>query len=230
MRLSLGLGLGGAGSGSLARKLLAGENEGMAISFRDGSMVVRDLTTAVNNYNGPYSAKVTITGSLPPSPDGASFNGSNYASIANTLIPFSATVGTVIFSALAEGAHAATRVLMQIDDGTGNERFRIVRATNEAITCFVIDGNTVLASINAGPVADGSLFKVAFAWELNNVAASVNGAAAVADASATMPTVTTFQIGRSPVGEQWGSRISSAVYSPRRMTNAELVAKSAYSP
>ena len=88
-------GRGGGEGVSIAEALAGTATNVMAISFVDGSMVIRDTTTPANDYNGPYSSKLTINGSLPINPAGALFSDTNNATIATSAFCFSATEGSL---------------------------------------------------------------------------------------------------------------------------------------
>lgn len=50
-------------AGSIASSLLDGEASGLAVSFIDGSMIIRDTGTPANNYSGAPSGKLTLSNS-----------------------------------------------------------------------------------------------------------------------------------------------------------------------
>lgn len=137
-----------------------------------------------------------------------------------TAIPFSATLGTIYLKGRTPKA-AAAAVLASLDDGTANERIRITY-TGTNIVIVITDGGSGVASIDLGAVAVDTAYQVTLAWAANDVAASLDGAAIVADTSVTLPTVTTLRIGYSPAGEQGVTRFDKIVYVPRRVADADL--------
>lgn len=65
-----------------AETLAGPEANGVFIDFRDGTMLIRDTLTPANNYSGPISGKLAITGSLPATAGtGPTFNASNFAEL-----------------------------------------------------------------------------------------------------------------------------------------------------
>lgn len=139
---------------------------------------------------------------------------------------FSALVGILVLEAITVGG-SGTLVLAQFDDGTSNERIRIERNASNEIHCIVTDGGVAQCDLNLGVVANGTALKVAFAWKLNDFAASLNGAVVVTDVSGTLPTVTTLRVGSGVTGH-WGSTIKKLKHLPRERANdVELQAMAA---
>jgi len=76
----------------------------------------------------------------------------------------------------------------------------------------------------ANPAAN-TITKVGGAYKLNDIAASVNGGAVTVDTSATIPTVTTLGVGNSASSNYLNGHIRQITYIPRRLSNAELQAR-----
>lgn len=145
---------------------------------------------------------------------------------ATSSFPFSATAGILVVEArTAPGS--GTHVLAQIDDGTANERIRIVRNSSNEIHCIVTDGGSDVCDLNLGAVANSTSFKVAFSWAANDFAASLNGGAVQTDTGGTLPTVTTLRLG-SGNGNYWNSQLLKMRQLPRnRASDSELQAMAA---
>lgn len=142
---------------------------------------------------------------------------------ATSALPWSATLGTVFVSAnTASGS--GTQVIWQADDGSENNRFRIVRDSSNNLRFIVTTASSEVCNINLGTVANSTSFKVVVAWAANDFAATLNGGAVGTDASGALPTVTTVREGSSFTGEQWNSIIAKNEYLPRRMSNADMQA------
>ena len=69
--------------------------------------------------------------------------------------------------------------------------------------------------------------KFGFAYRVNDFAAAVNNSTPVADTSGAVPTVSQFNIGSLPAGNQINGRIRRIVFYPTRLTNAQLQALTA---
>jgi hypothetical protein len=110
---------------------------------------------------------------------------------------------------------------------------------NDLTTSNFIDGaryqTTLRALVNTGGVnqstlipgtAAGAVNKTALAYAANDIAMSANGAAALTDTSATIPTVTRLWLGDDGSGSPryLNGYLRRITYYPRRLSNAELQA------
>lgn len=139
---------------------------------------------------------------------------------------FSQTAGTFFLQARSSGGQNASlgQTYIEVDDGTGNERFTFTHAAaSDDIRYNVFDGG-VLQSTMVNAVANLTAFKLATAYALNDIAASFNGAAVTTDASATLPTVTTLSLGSPGANGNLASNghIKAFDYYPERKSNAFL--------
>lgn len=134
-----------------------------------------------------------------------------------SLIPHSATAETLIWSGTTPKA-AAAAVLFQMDNGTANERIR-VEYTGTNVRCILTDGGSATATLDLGAVAVDTSIKVAFSWEADDVAASLNGGTAVTDSdtSGGLPAVTTARLAYSTTGERGVDYTSSLVIVPEAL-------------
>jgi len=141
--------------------------------------------------------------------------------LATSAFPHSATTQTAYIEG---GSNSSAAVHLTLHDGTGNERILIYNnGTN--LSARVVDGGVSQAEIASGE--DGTAaYKAAVAYAANDVAFSANGGAAGTDASATLPTVTTLQVGGNHVPSNApGGVIQKVLVLPRRVSNAELVTR-----
>ena len=144
-----------------------------------------------------------------------------------TAFPYNAVESTVYISAVILDTSVG-QDLFTLDAGLA-ESLAVYR--NSSATSTVIgwarDGGVTQATANNG-ILYGTDLKVAAAFKLNDFAISVNGGAVGTDTAGTMPTVTKLRLATGiVVSANRHLRIRSIVYLPRRMTNAELVARSA---
>jgi hypothetical protein len=117
-----------------------------------------------------------------------------------------------------------TQTYLSVDDGTANERVTIQRNTSNQVHVFVVDGGVTQADLNLGVVANDTSFKVALRVKANDIAASLNGAAVVTDATATLPTLTTLRVGEDhALANQAFAPIKTVVQYATGLTNAQLV-------
>lgn len=143
-------------------------------------------------------------------------------SIATSDLPYNASEGMLVIEART-AAGSGTQVLWQIDDGTENERIRIVRDASNVVRFIVTDGGAEQCNLNLGTVANSTAFKVAVSWAANDFAGCLNGGTVQTDTSGTLPTVTTMRAGRGSAADGWFGHVASARYLPRNcVNNAEL--------
>lgn len=139
-----------------------------------------------------------------------------------TLTPwFNAAAGTIVVQFSLRAA-SGTQTVWSLDDGTGNERYTL-RANAGTLGMFVNDGNVQQALLSLGSVSANTTYRVAFAYAVNDFAASINGAAAVVDTAGTLPTVTQLVIGSRISGtEPLFGWVGSLSCWPYRIPNAQL--------
>lgn len=129
------------------------------------------------------------------------------------IAPWSTTRGVIEVSARAPYGNGLA-ILWQVDDGSEDDRLRIVRDASGNLRCIATVGGVEQCNLNLGAVARGADFSVAFAWEADDFAASLDGAAAVTDTSGSVPSgLTTMRFGHSFTGEHWNSTVKSVLYS-----------------
>lgn len=146
---------------------------------------------------------------------------------ATSAFPWSATAGTLLLTGTTPGG-AGTQVIAQVDDGTENNRFRIVLDSSNNVRFIVTTSSVEVCNLNLGTVANSTAFKVAAAWAANDFAASLNGGAVGTDSSGSLPTVTSLKIGKSSTsGEEWGGYVGKLMELPVRKPNADLQTMSA---
>lgn len=110
-------------------------------------------------------------------------------------------VGTVVY---ASWSNATTAEVIKLESIAG------------ALTLTVTTGSVVQAALSLGSVVTGTFYKVAAAWKLNDIAASINGAAVVTDTVAILPAPSQLLLGSN----------SHVRGYPLRLPNATLVALS----
>lgn len=150
-------------------------------------------------------------------------------SCATSTYPHSATEGTFIFWVGSREINEATaNRLFALNDGTANEEISLVKVIGDAPDSFglnVIDGGVgqVVATVTKAGSVSLAGNKVACVYKLNDCAILAAGGSEVGDATATMPTVTAFNLGHDLVaGRQLNGYIYQMTYVPRRMTTVEM--------
>ena len=94
---------------------------------------------------------------------------------------------------------------------------------NGARALYVRSGGVTVADLYATPSA--SHVRCAAAWSANDFAVSINGAAALTDASGALPVGSpTLHIGSRNGNDHLFGSLASLTYYPERLSNAELEA------
>lgn len=130
------------------------------------------------------------------------------------------TQGAVAVQALPSTV-SGIRPAVELDDGTADNV--IVLRGNGANPELYIRTTTDQAQIDAGTLTATTQYVLAAAWNTDNCAAAVNGAAAVTDLSATIPTVTQARLGSDGTNYLNG-HLQTLRYWPQRLINAEVQA------
>jgi hypothetical protein len=135
--------------------------------------------------------------------------------------------GTVVVEATA-AAFNGSQFLWNADDGTLSNRIVLYRnSSGYMVAQWIVGGVSQALLTSVLPVANGVTFKVAIAWASNDFALSLNGAAVVAAASGSIPTVTTVRLGMNTNSANlWNSAIRRATEYSTRLPNATLQALS----
>jgi hypothetical protein len=115
-----------------------------------------------------------------------------------------------------------TRPVLQFDDATANEVITL-RGNTTNPELVIVDGGSPQVEIDAGTIAANTVYSLGAAWNTNNCAAAVNGAAAVTDATATIPTVTQARLGSNGT-DYLNGHLQNLRYWPQRIINAEVQA------
>jgi hypothetical protein len=141
-------------------------------------------------------------------------------SILTSAFPYSATAGTIAYELTADAAGAAY-VLASLDDGTASNRMDSRASTTRHLD--VVTLGVTQAQIDAGTISANVATKLATAYQVNDFSACINGGTVATDTVGTVPTVTTFRIGRNYDGAgQFVGRIKRLAYYASRKTDAEL--------
>lgn len=168
------------------------------------------------------------TGSVATSyiPTGASTatRNADSVSIATSLFPLNAAQGTLYTEASIARVATAAATIASLGNGTADERIALVVDSDNSPASIIVDGGTTQAAIDDGSnPAASTVRRQAIAYQANDVAHTYNGGTVGTDTAATLPTVTSFYLGRASAGgSEINGHIRRAAYISRRMTNTEL--------
>jgi hypothetical protein len=167
----------------------------------------------------PTSYIATTGATATRAADVASMTGTNFSSWYNE------TGGTVFFNAVSAPVNNIAQFLYSISNGTTSEWILSRRNTSGFIATGINDNGVSQGEISSVAIAGAASYKAAYAYALNNLGQSVNGATAGAVASATLPTVTRLDIGQNFSGSQLlNGTIKRLTYWPVRLPNTTLQA------
>jgi hypothetical protein len=152
-------------------------------------------------------------------------------SCATSTYPHSATEGAFVvwFTPRLLNSSAVFEKLVGVSDGTTNERMNLnidVTGSPDTVSWFIADGGaTQVGSLTSAISLSGN--KVAGAYKANDCGVVLDGGAETTDVSATLPTVTTFDLGHASeaASRQFNGYIHQMTYIPRRLTEAEMQTK-----
>jgi hypothetical protein len=212
-------------------------------SYKMGVVVATNTTTADllpsfagNGTDGlfVYGAQVEA-GSFATSyiPVGSTSAGAtrnaDVASVSTQAFPYSATEGTMVINgAVLATVAGVSRGAFTLVSADGSIRIgnNVSGAGGTSADFYTLPGGTFLVA--SGAVTAGTPFKAAAVYKASDFALSANGAAAVTSSSGTLPTAATdAQIGRIGSSSYFNGHIRQITYLPRRISNADLVTRSA---
>jgi hypothetical protein len=191
----------------------------MVFSFTAG--VATDITLRIGLPQlelGAFATSVipTTTAAATRAADVAVMTGANFSNWYN------ATNGT-LFSEYINYT-TSTGSLFSFDDNTINNRIITLTSGGTTAAVRVVAGGVNQVSADIATVPVGTVGKIAFAYKLNDFAASVNASTVVTDTSGTVPAGQIIaRIGSNVATAAFlNGHIRRLAFFPRRLANAEL--------
>lgn len=152
----------------------------------------------------------TVAATISRSADVAQMTNTNFSSWYNQ------SAGTFIAS--ADCPALGSRTVFSADDATTSNLMRVRSAVAEPF--FIVNaGGVNQASLDGGTITANTIYTQAAAYAANDFATSVNGGAAVTDASGSVPTVSRLSIGADPSGNYLNGHIRTINYYNTRLSN-----------
>lgn len=147
----------------------------------------------------------------------------------STLLGFSTTSGSMYWEGsfqYIEAAAVVSRRVWQIDDASNNNRFMVYIGTND------LDADVTTSTVNQaaldGPApVEGTSLKTLLSWTANAIEYYASGAQQSTDSSATIPTVTTLNIGSGATAAHAFCHIKNMRYYARVQSAADGAAMTA---
>ena len=192
-------------------------------------------SNGVLNYDGDGSSGIYVYGaqleagsfatSYIPTSGSTATRSADVCSVAIDQFGYNQSEGTVVVqfenSSLTSGIN--NRLYSLNDDSSNNRIDGLVIGGSGLVQTYSVDGGVVQTSFNTSDAAvsgEVSAFAVGFAQ--NDFASVVDGGTIATDTSATIPSVTTLDIGNSPAGSIFNGHIRSIKYYPVKLSNVQL--------
>jgi hypothetical protein len=194
-------------------------NTSVVVSFTDNSEVDFTLRIGLPQLElGAFATSVipTTTAAATRAADVAVMTGANFSNWYNQ------SEGT-LFSEYINYT-TATGSLFSFDDNTINNRIITLTSGGTTASVRVVAGGVNQVSEDIATVPVGTVGKIAFAYKLNDFAASVNASTVVTDTSGTVPAGQIIaRIGSNVATAAFlNGHIRRLAFFPRRLSDAEL--------
>jgi hypothetical protein len=183
------------------------------------------LTVTGTVSNAQLEAGAFATSYIPTAAASVTRN-ADVASVGVSQFPYNATEGALIISADYIGQSSGVAYAAALNDGT-TSNFMGVRRNPTGETIFVTFATTLQVAIPYTTVTNNVEFKNAFSYKLNDFAGAANGAITGTDNLGNVPSVSRLDIGNITNVLYMNGHIRQITYVPRRLTNAELIARTA---
>ena len=137
-------------------------------------------------------------------------------------IRFNAAEGSFVCKAV-QGTWAASPQTYFSLYGVAGTRIQVRRETKTTVNlALIFDASVVQSSFSQTAGDNGLSVKMAMGYKLNDIVGSANGLAVSTDTSATIPTVTTLEIGSFTGGNTTNGYIEYLAYYPKKRPNVEF--------
>lgn len=210
------------GADATGNFLIQGLNASGGANFSplDGTQTFDVLATGVESGNFPTSPIKTEGSQVTRSADTAAISGTAFSNWFSEAV--AAGTFTIEFTML-NGARADRRIL-EVSDGTANNRISIYENASAQIIVEVVAGGVTQASLTAHTITDyTAVHKLAFAYAANDFAVVVNNGTPATDASGSVPTVDRLHLGCDRSGTNQGmAHIRKLSVRRVRKSNADL--------
>jgi len=208
--------------------VVAGATGALAVrwSAKDSVALVGDGTSGIFVWGAQFEAGAFATSYIPTvastvtrAPDNAAITGANFPPWYNY------NEGSIVVSGDSFRGTAGSARNLQFDDGTSANN---IRAAGQSVL-QVVQASVVQASLGPTPLIpfDGTVYKFASAYRLNDFASVTTGAVAT-DTSGTVPiAITQLVLGAGAGASYLNGHLRNITYYPTRLTDAQLQALTA---
>jgi len=206
-----------AGSGGVAFYAATADNVNNYAGVAGSGIFIYGAQLEAGSFATSYIP--TVASTVTRSADVASMTGTNFSSWYNQ------SEGTMIADFSSNGINTVSSSLFAVSDGTGNNILLPFINSGGISFVSVLSGGATSASLNTGAVAVRTLYKHATAYQVDNFAATLNGAAPTVDALGPVP------VGANVMNIGWAApysglylngHIRAIAYYNTRLPNAQL--------
>jgi hypothetical protein len=197
------------------------------VASADGTIsYTGDGTSGVYLYGAQLEAGAFATSYIPTAAATVTRN-ADVAFVATSQFPYNATEGALVVSADYIGQNPGVTYFAALDDGTTNNFMGTRRNPGGEASLIVLASAVNQVIITGAIIPNNTTFKSSFAYKLNDYALTLNGALSGTDTTGTVPSVSRLSLGNIANILQMSGHIRQITYIPRRLTNAELQARTA---
>lgn len=184
---------------------------------KTGDIYVGGVQAENDTKCGPYAK--TTTGAVTVNADHP-----DLSTLTPWFNPVEGTLELEVVAGLAPGAGVFPRTVSINNNTTAEEIYLGPSNADNGARMFIIDGGVAVGGIQAGFYTAGAIARLVGAYKVDDAAASLNGAASVADATvATLPTVDRLMFGRAAGASGYArSYLRKFAYYAYRIPNADI--------
>jgi hypothetical protein len=125
-----------------------------------------------------------------------------------------------LYSEWFNPSNTSNAVIVQLNDGTGNNFVRLFVSTTTTITADVYVATVAQSTLNGAFVTGGATAKAVNIYQANDFAGYANNTTLGNDVSGSVPAITSLYIGQQTTGLQLGHYIRKISYYPTRLPNS----------
>jgi hypothetical protein len=226
---------GTSGATATSTSVTALPNGWYRVSITFSSTTVTDIRFYAN-YNSATATSYYIwqaqleTGSVATSPivttAGTASRVADVVSLTGASSLIGQTEGTIFIDMTIVSPQTTPSRFLEIADGTASNRITIIAGASNSIRCIITTGGVAQTDLTSG--SGNTNAKVAIAYATDDIIGYLNGSSFESDTSATIPALSTVNIGSNTLGgNPMNGWIRSVALFPTRLANATLASLTA---
>jgi len=182
----------------------------------------------VLGYGGQIEENASFATSYIPTTSATVTRNGDVAQVGTAAFPYSATEGTLVVSADTYDVGTTGGLMATLSAGLASNSIIVGVFSNKTTLSSTVGGVAQAFLQPSGTISTNTVFKAGGAFTTNSFIASSNGTLSTEDTSGSVPTgVTTLGVGIISASLPINGHIRQITYLPRRISNAELTARTA---